>query len=279
MSDTLLESYRYKRTLGAFVLFSSILVASWIAVYMPVFYWVTSDVVWQTSDLATTWELLVGPVLQYAFYFGSFSFIIYGVLRFEKKGYTFLAVYAVADILWYFLQPLSYMWILGAIHWSEFLSSDVPVFLLSVFLDCLQIGCVVLVLFLLERKNKPVVTPPRGRRAVQPAEWGMNDLLRRRKSFFVGAVLVAIISPLIMIAQRLYLEGFYKMIGAGLTFDAEGAMLLLGVALFFLSDFLMIPIGYVVVRFVHWLLLRKSVPLSFWQWLFGRVVPTEKKSK
>ena len=270
MSYTLLESYRYKRTMGAFIIFSSVLVAFWIAVYMPLFYWLTSDVVWQSSDLTATWELLVGPVLQYAFYFGSLSFIIYGILRFGKRGYTFIAVYAVATTLWYFLQTLSYMWILGAIHWSEFLSSDLPVFLLSIFLDCLQMGIVVLILFLMEKKNKTVVAAPRGRRAAQPMEWGIDELLRRRRSFLIGAILSAVISPLIMIAQRLYLEGFYKMIGAGLTFDEEGAMLLLGVALFFLYDLLMMPVGYIVVRFTHWLLLRKSVPLSLWSWLLGQ---------
>ena len=271
MSESLLESYRYKRTLWAFIGFSVVLVTLWIGLYMPLFYWLTSDVVWKGSDLATTWEFVVGPALQYAFYFGSFSFIIYGILRFGKKGYAFTAVYAVTAVRWYFLQPLSHMWILGAIHWSQFFSTDVPEFLFFLFMDGLQMGCVVLVLFLMGRKDTTNPKAARARRNAPPAEWGMDDLNRLRKRFFVGALLVAVISPLVMVAQRLYVEGFYRMIGAGLTFDAEGALLLLGVTLFFLADFLMIPVGYVVVRFIHWLLLRKSAPISFWAWLFGRV--------
>ncbi len=142
MSLSLFDAHRQKKLRFAYLIFLISCVAFYTLIYMPLYHLMKSDEV-TFGNLLILWMELVEPLMNYTFYWGSFGFVLYSILRFgARESIAMIAFYAAAAVLRYVTGIFSYLWVMGAIHWSEFVVSDLPGIALSTLVDWSQMAAV-----------------------------------------------------------------------------------------------------------------------------------------
>lgn len=232
MAVSMFEQARYEKTRRNFLIFLGACIAFSSVIYMPVYWLMYSDVVWNESIPMLIWMEMVEPLMNYAFYLGSFAFVIWGAARFgTRKVRAFVALYAGAALLRYLTNVLSYMWVMGAIHFSEWAAYDFPEILFSTGIDCLQMAIVFAACYgtLNNRKYEPVTRITAYATPMLRVAW-------------VSAVLPA----LTQLASRIYYDlqlvlSFNNRIGRGEVFL---------MILYYVIDLCAIPVGFLALSLV-----------------------------
>lgn len=213
MEIALLDSVRRKRLLWRFGVFLAVFLIVYDVVYVMDLVF-SSDVFWKEYPLLLRiWTGAVEPLMGYLFYWISFSFVIYAMVRFGLRRCTpFFLLYLGGVLLRFVLNVASYLLYMGAMNWNTFASVDLPGVLLSVFGDCLQLGAVVLLgYFFAERKRiNPSPSFEKGKRDAAWKGWfPFERLFDLKNPVLRTAFLAACIPSALMLLQRLYYDVFF----------------------------------------------------------------------
>ncbi len=207
MQTDLLEAHRKKLYRRNFLIFLGACVGFYTLIYMPVYYLLSTNIVWSNSPLLLLWMEVIEPLMNYAFYWGSFAFVLYAILRDGKRpALQLAALYAAAAFLRYFTGLFSYMWIMGAIHWSAFMATDFWGLLFSFFMDCVQMALLLLAFYFVEKKliksHSQVVRQGSIREAFLP----MMRAFEWKNPLFRLSFIAAAIPTVLQILSRLYYD-------------------------------------------------------------------------
>ncbi len=245
MTPSLVDTYRRKTLRSRFLIVLSILVGFSTFIYMPIYYLLESNVIWNDSALLLVWMEVVEPVMHYAFYWCSFAFVFYAILAMGLRGsVSFLLAYAAAAFLKHALSPLAYMWVMGAIHWSSFMVTDFWPMIWSILLDWAQMALVSLLSCLFVRKYG------KGKKA-----WGhpstladsylpSKHLLDRANPIFRRAVALASIPVVLQILSRIYYDLDLILVQ---KYPFNGAGEILVMVSYYLTDILTAFLGAIVL--------------------------------
>ena len=85
MQNLLFDELCIKRFKKSFLIFAIACAGFISAIYTPVYLFLSTNVLWDSSIVLFLWTELIGPVMDFSFYWGSFAFLIYIYLRFGKK--------------------------------------------------------------------------------------------------------------------------------------------------------------------------------------------------
>ncbi|MBQ8415534.1 MAG: hypothetical protein IJX13_01335 [Clostridia bacterium] len=244
---SLFETARKNRLLWKFGICLAVFLIAYDVVYLMDLVFST-DFFWTDHYpvLLRIWTGAVEPLMGYLFYWISFAFVIYGIVRFGiKKSIPFFVLYLCGVLLRFVLNIATYLLYMGAMNWNTFASVELPGVLLSIFGDCLQLGAVILLGYLFTKRKRTQMAPAFDKKArgeweqwlppVRFFDW-KNPVLR-------VALLSALIPSALMILQRLYYDVFFW----GLPTDgAEWALVLI----YYLCDGLSALAGYLSICFL-----------------------------
>lgn len=248
MEITLFDTVRRKRLLGRFGIFLVAFLIIYDAVYVMDLAF-SSNIFWKEYPLLLRiWTGVVEPLMGYVFYWISFSFVIYAMVRFGiRKCTPFFLLYLVGVVLRFVLNVASYLLYMGAMNWNTFAAVDLPGVLLSIFGDCLQLGAVVLLgYFFIERKRtNPSPSFQKGKKQAAWKAWfPFERLFDLKNPVLRTAFLAACIPSALMLLQRLYYDVFFY----GLPTDGAEWTL---VITYYLCDVLSALAGYLCICFLQ----------------------------
>ncbi len=207
MQNDLLEVHRQKLYRRNFLIFLGACVGFYTLIYMPIYYLLSTNIVWSDSPLLLMWMELIEPLMNYAFYWGAFAFVLYAALRDgQKRALPLAGFYAAAAFLRYFTGLFSYMWIMGAIHWSSFLATDLWGLLFSLFMDCAQMALVLLAFYLMERKLIRSRSIPAHQGTIREAYLPMTRVFDWKDPLFRLSFIAASVPAALQILSRIYYD-------------------------------------------------------------------------
>lgn len=247
MQALLFDQLLSKRLKKRFFIFSIVCVAVISALYTPVYLLLSSNVMWRNSILLLLWTEILGPLMNYAFYWGSFAFLIYIYLRYSKDGIKpFLVVYGGAVVARYLVTMLVTFAIMAFPGWDTLWSQEIPGVLFSVVMDCLQmLGVLLLCEFCayrpLSRENPQFCELNRGDLMVQI--FPVTALLDFKRPLQKLCALTALIPAGLQFLSRIYYDVFFY----GLPQDLAEWLLLLT---YYIGDVAALVIGYFVLHYV-----------------------------
>ena len=247
MQNLLFDELCIKRTKKYFLTFVIACVAILSVLYTPLYLLLSSNVLWRGSVLLFLMTELLEPLIDFAFYWGSFAFLIYMYLRFGKKQIKqFALIYAAAVVARYLLTLLVGYLMMSFPNASAFWSEEVPSVLFSIVMDCLQmLGVLLLAAFCCRRPMLLAKSYPKGREGEEmftdcfPIEglWGLKKPLPKLCFF------AALIPSGIKLLSRLYYDIFFW----GLPTDAAEWLLM---ATYYIGDVATLFIGYFVLLYL-----------------------------
>ncbi len=236
MAASIFDTARYQRLRRNFLIFLGACIAFSTVIYMPVYWLMYSDIRWNDSIPMLIWLEMVEPLMNYIFYLGAFTFLIHGTARFDAhKTAPFVGFFAGAAFLRYLTNVFSYIWIMGALHVSEWVTYDLPDILISTVFDCVQIGIAFRICYrtLAGKKYQPVLR--------------VSD----RVPTLRAAWLCAIIPAVTQVLSRFYYD--MQMIFS-FELQIDGGMELFLVISYYITDLLAIPVGFLVIALsLKWL--------------------------
>lgn len=233
MVASLFDESRYQRLRKNFLIFLISCMAFSTFIYMPVYWLLYSDVRWSDSAVLLMWNELVEPLMNYTFYLGSFAFVIHAAARFgTASAAPFCGFYGGAAFLRYVTNLFSYMWIMGAIHVSGFMTYDLPDMLFSTAIDLLQMGIAFWIAHACTKKNKYV--------AVERITALNNPSLR-------AAAWISVIPACTQLLSRFYYD-MQLIFTFHWKVDGMGEVLLM--VSYYLTDLLAVPVGFLAMALV-----------------------------
>ena len=136
-----------QRLLIALAAWSVFLTLLYSAVCTPIQLWITGDILLRDTLLPTVLDLVVS-VLNFAFYWVSFAYLVYGASRFgTRTGCVLLAIFAGASLLRYLISQLMTYWVMHDVFsWTHLRDA-----VLFVLFDCLMFA---IALWLVTVKNR-----------------------------------------------------------------------------------------------------------------------------
>lgn len=148
-----------KRAKKSFLIFSVICVSLVSVIYTPIYLLLSSNVLWRGSILLFVLTEFIEPLIDFSFYWGSFVFLIYMYLRFERRNIKdFAIIYAAAAALRYLLTMFVGFLVMSFPNAETFLSEEVPSAVFSIGMDLLQaVGVLILAEFVCLRPMLPKV--------------------------------------------------------------------------------------------------------------------------
>ena len=236
MASSMLDDARYNRLRRNFWIFLISCVAFSTVIYMPVYWLMYSNIRWSESTPMLIWTEMLEPVMNYIFYLGSFSFLIHGSARFgARRVAPFIGIFTIAAFLRYFTNVFSYIWIMGALHLSEWATYDLPAILFSAAVDCVQIGIAYWICTHVERQK-----------AYTPVA-----RVTERSPMTLAAWFCAIIPVTTQVLSRIYYD---IQLAVSYELKIEGTWEILVMVSYYLTDLLTIPVGFVVIaQVLKWL--------------------------
>ena len=139
MQNLLFDELCIKHARKQFLIFAIACVAFLSAIYTPIYLLLSNNVLWRNSIVLFLLTELVGPLTDFAFYWGSFAFLIYIYLRFGKKEIKdFAIIYVAASMARYLLSMIASFILMSFPGWNSLFEADLPELLFSTAMDCLQ---------------------------------------------------------------------------------------------------------------------------------------------
>lgn len=249
MELTLFEHCQRRRMLRRLAVYLLLTACFYAAVCTPVYLIAVSDVLIQDTAFPMVWDCLM-TLVNYGFYWISFSFVSYAALRFHiSKCIPLLSLYAGMVVFRYGANLLAGFLVNGFPTANSFLADTFPYFLIDIVLDWAQMAVVVFILYWIV-KNTP---HKRGEK---------RDSLLRSHMPIVGlfhfqnpATRAALWSGIIPAAVQLLSRVRYD-IAVGAPVNAVD---LLWMIVYYLSDILMALVGYfLIVLLLNRLFLREE---------------------
>ena len=241
MPLSLFDSIRHQKMRRYFTVFLAICAGFYAMVYMPVYYLLSSNVIWVDSPLLLLWMELIAPLMNYTLYWGSFAFVIYHTFRFGFVNIKFsVSMYALFTAIRNFSGIFSYMSVMGAIRWSEFVLNDLFGMIFSTLMDWLQMGILLLALFLIlkrELKKDPSLCKI-GELAHRHLPIGKR--LDFSNSALLTALIISAVPALIRVLERLYYD-LDLIFNLGMKIEGAGEIIVM--ISYYVTDLLTIPLG------------------------------------
>jgi hypothetical protein len=193
------------------------------------------------------WTELIGPIMDFSFYWGSFAFLIYIYLRFGKKQIQyFVLICAAAVVARYLFTMLVSFSIMSFPGWDIFWEEEFWGALFSIMMDCLQmIGVLLLAEFCCRRPLMSAKAYSKGREGEEliadclPVE----GLFNLKQPIVKLCFLAALIPACIKLLSRLYYDIFFW----GLPTEAAEWLLLVT---YYIGDIATWLIGYFVLLYL-----------------------------
>ena len=247
MQNLLFDELCIKRTKKLFWMFEMACVAILSVVYTPLYLLLSSNVVWRGSVLLFLMTELIEPLIDFAFYWGSFAFLIYVYLRFGKKKIgKFVLIYIAAVLAKYLLTLLAGYLMMSFPNSTAFWSEEVPSALFSIGMDCLQMLVVLLLTNFCCRR--PMLLAKRYPKGAEGEEmladcFPIEGLFRLKKPLPKLCFFAALVPSGVRVLSRLYYDIFFW----GLPTDASEWLL---IATYYIGDIATLFIGYFVLLYL-----------------------------
>ena len=247
MQNLLFDELCIKRAKKYFLIFAIACVGFISAIYTPVYLLLSSNVLWRDSVVLFLWTELIGPLMDFSFYWGSFAFLIYIYLRFGKKQIKHpIIIYAVAVAARYLITMLIGFVLMSFPGWDALLKEELPSALFTIGMDALQmLGVLLLTEFCCRRplmQAKACRTGAEGEELLADC-FPIGGLFDIRKPLPKLCFLCALIPAGIKLLSRLYYDIFFW----GLPTDAAEWLL---VATYYVGDIAAFLIGYFVLLYL-----------------------------
>ena len=247
MQNLLFDELCIKRTKKYFLTFAIICVAVLSVVYTPLYLLLSSNVLWRGSVLLFLLTELIEPLIDFAFYWGSFAFLIYMYLRFGKKEIKhFVLIYVAAVVVRYLLTLLVGYLMMSFPNATAFWSEEVPSALFSIGMDCLQmLGVLLLTEFACRRpmlRAKGYTKGSEGEEMLADC-FPIEGIWSIKKPLPGLCFFAALIPSGLKLLSRLYYDVFFW----GLPTDAAEWLL---IATYYIGDIATLFIGYFVLLYL-----------------------------
>ena len=248
MRDLLFDDLSLKHSKKQFLIFAIACIALVSVIYTPIYLLLSSNVLWRGSIVLFLLTELVEPFIDFSFYWGSFAFLIYIYLRFERKNIRdFAIIYIAAAAIRYLLTMFVGFLVMSFPDAEAFWGEEIPSALFSIGMDALQ-GTVVLVLaeFCCRRVLMSVKNYANGEEMISdcfPIAGFFNFGHPITKLCFFSALIPSGLKLL----SRLYYDIFFW----GLPTDAAEWILL---ATYYIADIASFVIGWLVLQYLLQLL-------------------------
>ena len=248
MRDLLFDDLSLKHSKKQFLIFAIACIALVSVIYTPIYLLLSSNVLWRGSIVLFLLTELVEPFIDFSFYWGSFAFLIYIYLRFERKNIRdFAIIYIAAAAIRYLLTMFVGFLVMSFPDAEAFWGEEIPSALFSIGMDALQ-GAIVLVLaeFCCRRVLMSVKNYANGEEMISdcfPMAGFFNFGYPITKLCFFSALIPSGLKLL----SRLYYDIFFW----GLPTDAAEWILL---ATYYIADIASFVIGWLVLQYLLQLL-------------------------
>ncbi len=248
MSQSLFDTDRQSKMRKYFTIFLAACAGFYAILYMPIYYLLSTNIIWVNSPLLLLWMEVVAPLMNYTLYWGSFAFVIYHVCRFGfAKVHYSVAMYALFTAIRYLLGIGSYMSVMGAIHWSEFFANDLFGLLFSIFMDWLQMALLLLITYLL-LKRKTKKDPMLAKDGAPSRRWiPVGRLWDLHNPVLLISFLISWVPAVIRVLERLYYD-LDLILRLGMKVEGTGEVIVM--VSYYVTDLLTIPLGTVVISLV-----------------------------
>ena len=248
MPLSLFDSIRSQKMRRYFTVFLAICAGFYAMIYMPVYYLLSSNVIWVDSPLLLLWMELISPLMNYTLYWGSFAFVIYHAFRFGFASVRFsVFMYALFTAIRNFSGIFSYMSVMGAIRWSEFVLNDLFGMIFSTLMDWLQMGVLLLTLFLIWKreikKDPSLYKTEESARRYMPIGKGLDF----SNSALLTALIISVVPAVIRVLERLYYD-LDLILNLGMKVEGAGEVIVM--ISYYVTDLLTIPLGCVAISLV-----------------------------
>ena len=248
MRDLLFDDLSLKHSKKQFLIFAIACIALVSVIYTPIYLLLSSNVLWRGSIVLFLLTELVEPFIDFSFYWGSFAFLIYIYLRFERKNIRdFAIIYIAAAAIRYLLTMFVGFLVMSFPDAEAFWSEEIPSALFSIGMDALQ-GAVVLVLseFCCRRVLMSVKNYANGEEMIADC-FPMAGFFNFGHPITKLCFFSALIPSGLKLLSRLYYDIFFW----GLPTDAAEWILL---ATYYIADIASFVIGWLVLQYLLQLL-------------------------
>ncbi len=229
------EAAHYKDYCKRIGIALTLIVGIYAGLCTPVYLWTTSNILVQTTVFPILWDY-VTEIVNYLFFWVGFSAAIYAVFSYGFPALKRMApIYALAALARYFGSLLVHYLIMGFPELSDFVSLTLPFTLLDVLFDCVMLGTVVLVMYMLLRNRPHTVGKC----------YYFKDYLPYRKTFDLKNLLcrTAFVAALLPPVVRLFGRIRYDLYIGG----AQSRIDLIWQIVSYASDVIFAPVGYLVL--------------------------------
>ena len=247
MQDILFDELSIKRTKKNFLIFLIACVGFISFVYTPVYLLLASNVLWRGSVVLFLWTELMGPIMDFSFYWGSFAFLIYIYLRFGKEQTTrFSIIYAIAVAARYIVTMIVNFALMSFPGWDVLFGEELPSALFTIAMDILQlIGVLLITEFACRRPLMNLKIYRKGEEGEQMLAvlFPIEGLFELKKPLNKLCLFSALVPAGVKVLSRLYYDIFFW----GLPQDAGEWIL---IATYYIGDIATLFIGYFVLLYL-----------------------------
>ncbi len=247
MQNLLFDELCIKRVKKHFSIFAIICVVFLSFIYTPVYLLLSSNVVWRGSVLLFLLTELIEPLIDFAFYWGSFAFLIYIYLRFGKKQIKdYAIIYAVAVVARYLFTMLAGYILMSFPDAKTFWGEEFLSALFSIGMDALQmLGVLLLTEFCCRRPLMQTKMYSKGSDGEEMLAdcFPIEGLFNLKKPLSKLCFFSALIPAGLKLLSRLYFDIFFW----GLPTDAAEWILMVT---YYIGDAASFAIGYLVLLYL-----------------------------
>lgn len=234
MELTLFEHCQRRRMTRRLAVYLFITAGFYAAVCTPVYLIAVSDVLIQDTAFPMVWDCLM-MLVNYGFYWISFSFVAYAALRFRiSKCMPLLSLYAGMVVFRYGANIIAGFLVNGFPTVNSFLSDTFPYFLIDIILDWVQMAVVVFILYWIDKNSPHRRAEQRG--ALLLSNMPIVGLLNFQNPVMRAALWSGIVPAAVQLLSRVRYD-----IAVGAPVNAVD---LLWMIVYYLSDILMALVGY-----------------------------------
>lgn len=207
------------------------------AVCTPLFHIINSDVLLADTVLPLALDLLM-QVLNYLFYWGAFSFVLYAVFRFGFSNCrSFFLIYCGAVLFRYVANLLTGFLTMGFPLWREIVSDYLPYLIIDIVLDIALLGTLNAILYATVRRY--ALYNKMKRDAFFNTHMMFQRLFDRKNPILSAAFWASLIPSAVQLVSRVIYDISY---GA-----PTGPIDLLWMIVYYLSDFVFLLIGLLLI--------------------------------
>ncbi|MBQ9796748.1 MAG: hypothetical protein IJW50_03395 [Clostridia bacterium] len=240
MENALFDQARLKRLKRQFLIFLIACVVFIAAVYTPVYLLLSSNVLWSNSIFLLLWMELLEPLMNFAFYWGSFAYTVYACVRFSTgNAKRFFVYYGVAVVARYLFPMVVSFCIMSFPGWNDLFKYELPGVLFSILLDALQMAVIVVLCQVRLSRSFDGVSGAQIMERSLPFE----RLVDFKSPLPQMCMLCSLVPSALQLLSRLYYDIFFY----GLPQKPSEWILVLT---YYIGDLACFMIGYFVVQFL-----------------------------